>query len=490
MRNTMKKLTLLPLLAVLWVGAAAQTGSDQIFAEALKPSPIERQLRVLTDEIGGRVPGTPAMENAASWAMTAFNEAGGENTHTEPFTITQGWTEGLTSFEINGPQKFKVRATSFGWSSAVLPQVMARVVYVGEGRPEDFAKFGYLGGAIVVAKTDLLKSWENLFGEYMNAPPIVEEAKKAKVTALAFLGSREHDILYRHIYSQNGRTDPLPMLVVAREDGERIARLQEAGHKLTGTLSMPNRVTPPIRTYNVVAEIKGSEKPDEFVVLGAHLDSWDLGTGALDNGCNAALVIDALRAIKAAGVRPKRTIRFILFSGEEQGMLGSKAYVAQHRNEMDNTVAALIVDSGSGAITGFSLGGRTDVEPAIKPFVTPLQRWNATALTTDAFWGTDNLDFLLQGVPTLVANQETANYLVNYHATSDTFDKVDMPQLKKHVAMMAYMAYALADAPGRIGKRQSRLEVEELMKRTGLEEQLKRFGAWQEWTSGARGRKP
>ena len=485
----MKKMLLLSIVAVLtWVGAAAQSASDKIFAEALKPSPIEKQLLVLTDQIGGRVPGTPAMDKAVQWATAAFRDAGGENVHTEPFTIAQGWTEGQTTFQITSPQMFNVRAASFGWSPLIIPPVMSRVVYVGEGKPEDFAKAGYLGGAIVVANTDLLKSWEDLFNEYLKAPPIVEAAIKAKVTALAFLSSREHDILYRHIQSQNGRTSALPMLVIAREDGERIARLQEAGQELIGQLGMPNKITQAIKAGNVVAEIKGSEKPDEFVVLGAHLDSWDLGTGALDNGCNAALVIDALRAIKASGLKPKRTIRFVLFSGEEQGMLGSKAYVRFHRKELDNAVAALIIDAGVGAVTGFSLGGRTDAESAVKKMVNPLEQWKGTALTTDAFWGTDNLDFLLEGVPTLVANQEAANYLVNYHASSDTFDKVDMPQLKKHVAMMAYMAYAVADAPERIGKRQSRAEVEELLKRTGLDEQIKLFGGWADWESGLRGR--
>src|SRR6202011_6333574 len=118
----------------------------------------------------------------------------------------------------------------------------------------------------------------------------------------------------------------LPMVLVAREDGERIGRLLTSGHPVWADLSIPNQIGGPIKAANVVAEIKGSEKPNEFVILGAHLDSWELGTGALDNGCNAALVIDALRAIKTVGLRPRRSIRFILFSGEEEGLLGPHAY--------------------------------------------------------------------------------------------------------------------------------------------------------------------
>src|ERR1019366_6646785 len=127
--------------------------------------------------------------------------------------------------------------------------------------------------------------------------------------------------LYRHINTTTGNIDVIPQVLLAREDSERIARLLGHGEKVQMSLAIPNRVGPAITTHNVVAELKGNELPNEIVILGAHLDSWELGTGALDNGCNAALVIDALRAIKTAGIRPKRTMRFILFSGEEEGLL-------------------------------------------------------------------------------------------------------------------------------------------------------------------------
>jgi Zn-dependent M28 family amino/carboxypeptidase len=239
---------------------------------------------------------------------------------------------------------------------------------------------------------------------------------------------------------------------------------------------------------NIVAELKGREQTDEYVVLGAHLDSWDLGTGALDNGCNSALVIEALRAIKASGLKPRRNIKFVLFSGEEQGMLGSRAFVEKHRAEMDDVVANIIFDEGTGRATGFSLGGRKDIDLAVRKLMAPFAKWGVTRNTTDAFVGTDNLDFLLEGVPTLVANQVEANYLENYHATSDTFDKVDLPRLKKHVALAAAMSFAIANSPQRIGERQSRAEVEKLIKDTKLDEQMKLFGIWPDWESGKRGR--
>lgn len=299
-----------------------------------------------------------------------------------------------------------------------------------------------------------------------------------------------NDLLYQHINSITGKIDVIPQVLLAREDSLRIQRLLAHGDDVKMSLSIPNKIGPEIISQNVVAELKGSERPNEIVILGAHLDSWNLGTGALDNGCNAALVIDSLRSIKAAGVRPRRTIRFILFSGEEQGLFGSLAYVRAHRGELDNVVAELVLDAGDGAITGFSTGGRKDVDTALAPLLRPFAQWNATELTNDAELGTDNFDFMLEGVPTILPNQEPANYLVNYHASSDTFDKVDFAQLKKNEAMVAELALELANAPERIGPRYTRSQIEATFPDTHLDDALKGFRLWNSWMDGSRGREP
>jgi len=255
-------------------------------------------------------------------------------------------------------------------------------------------------------------------------------------------------------------------------------------------LSMPNQTGGPVEQENVVGEIRGYEKPDEVVILGAHLDSWELGTGALDNGCNAALVVEAARAIKAMGVLPKRTIRFVLFGGEEQGTVGSLAYVSSHASELDKVRGVVIFDSGSGRTTGFSLGGRRDSEAALAEILKPLEAWEVDRHSPDASFGTDNFDFLLQGVPTFVANQEISNYLANYHAASDTFDKVDQRELKLNTVIAALTVWGIADRAEPVGKRLTRAELDALVKETGLDEQMKLLGYWEQWQSGARGRKP
>ena len=507
MRTNMRTVKTLFFVCIVHLSCFANSSTDnndvnKIIQAALEPSPIQENLRRLTDEIGGRVPGTPAMQHALQWGMQAFSAAGADSVHSEGFEIPNSWSEGATEMTATTSHQvsttavgggivlssFRVRAVSIAWAPALAPVKHVPVVDVGQGTDADFQKSGDVTGKILLVHTTVLKTWKDLFAEYTNAPPIVDRAVKAKAKAIAFMATREHDILYRHTNSNAGEIERLPMVIVAREDGERVARLLAAGNLVWADLSIPNQLGGPLKTSNVIAEIRGSEKPDEFVILGAHLDSWELGTGALDNGCNAALVIDALRAIKASGVAPRRTIRFILFSGEEEGLLGSRAYALNHRAELDRAAGVVIFDSGTGKTTGFSLGGRQDVVPVAKQIIAPLAQFDAKELKLDMEWGTDHFDFMLEGVPTFVADQQEANYLENYHAVSDTYDKVDFPQLKKHVAEAAALTFELANLNGKIGPRLSHDQVEQTMHDANSVEMFKAFGLWDDWQSGKRGR--
>ncbi len=500
----LKALWLCCTVSAICLAATPSTETDEgsrIIQVALLPSPLESNLRHLTDEIGGRVPGTPAMQHAVDWGVQAFKAAGADSVVTEKFTIPYSWSEGATEMTVSAtgtaldPKQtqipkveFRVRCVSIAWAPALAPVKHVPVVDVGSGSLADFAKAGDISGKVVLVHSVVLKTWDDLFAEYANAPPAITAAVKGKAMAVAFMATREHDILYRHTNSSEGEIDRIPQVLVAREDGERVARLLASGHSVWADLSIPNHVGGPITVANVVAEIKGSEKPEEFVILGAHLDSWELGTGALDNGCNAALVVDALRTIKASGLKPRRTIRFILFSGEEEGLLGSRAYAIAHRFELDKAVGVIIYDSGTGKTTGFSDGGRKDVLDTGKRLIAPLQQFGLTELKTDMEWGTDHFDFMLEGVPTFVADQEEANYLENYHATSDTFDKVDFVQLKKNVAEAAEFSFALANLPERIGPRFTRAQIEQSLRESHGDEMLKANGLWDAWQSGRLGR--
>ncbi len=467
-----------------------QEAADRLIAEALKPSLLETNLRRLSDEIGGRIPGTPAFQRAVDWGVAAFQEAGADNVHTEEFSIQHSWAEGATDMtaSLYSGTTFPVHAVSVAWAPALPSATHVPIIDVGNGSPAEFAKVGDIAGRIVLVHSKVLANWDDLFGEYERAPRIIALAVKAKAKAIAFIATREHGILYRHTNSAAGEIDDLPQVVVAREDGERIARLLASANPVWADLSIPNKIGGPIKTWNVVAEIRGSEKPDEFVVLGAHLDSWELGTGALDNGCNSALVIDALRAIKASGLKPRRSIRFILFSGEEEGEIGSRAYATAHRNELDKAAGVVVFDAGTGKTTTFSTGGRKDVLAATQAMLTPLEQFGVTKAVATAESGTDHFDFMLEGVPTFVADQEEANYLENYHATTDTFDKVDFAQLKKNVAEAMALSFQLANSTDPIGPRLNRAQIEQMLHETHLDQEMKDMDMWDEWANGKRGR--
>jgi carboxypeptidase Q len=456
------------------------------------PSPMEENLRRLTDEIGGRLPGSPEMAKAVGWALAAFSTAG-VPAHAEKYMLPASWKEGDSRLEVLGPVKFPVRLTSEAWAPATPPGgIEANVIDVGYGQEDDFARVSVpLTGAILLVQTDIIVTSEDLYQEWVKPVGTIERAIKSGAAAILWMGARERMLLYRESNSVGGQIDKIPQAIVAREDAMRLARTIAAyPGKVRVRLELPNKIGGPIEQENIVAEIRGYEKPDEAVILGAHLDSWELGTGALDNGCSAVLVIEAARALKATGLLPRRTIRFVLFSAEELGMEGSHQYVKAHRGELDKIRAMITMDSGTGRVTGYSLGGRRDTEAGVREILRPLESWDVNHHTYDAFIGTDNFDFLLEGVPTLVFNQEDANYMPNYHAASDTFDKVDMRALKLHTVIAALTAWGIADRTEPLGKRLSRAEIETQMKEAGLDKQLKVFGLWDDWQSGARGRKP
>lgn len=473
--------------------AAAPTSDDPakaIIQQALAPSPMDENLQRLTDDIGGRVTGSPAMARAVAWGVEGF-KAAGVAVHTESYEMPTTWEEGVSELELIGPVKFPLSIVSVAWAPATpAGGIEAPLVEVKDGGAEDFARVApSIRGSIILVNSKVTVTWADLFDEYSRVPAIVHRAIEAGARAILWVSARDHRVLYRHTDAVDGEIAALPMAIVAREDALRLSRVMEShpGEE-RARLSMTNRVGGPVRQENVVGEIRGRERSDEFVILAAHLDSWELGTGALDNGCNAAMVIAAAGAIQNARLRPRRTLRFILFSGEEQGFLGSHAYVLQHRAELDRVSAVIVYDAGTGRVTGYSLNGREDIQKGITQVLAPLSAWGVDKHTLDASDGTDNFDFLLEGVPNLVANQEESNYVINYHASTDTLDKVDFRNLQQQVAIAALTAYGIADLPDRLGPRQSREEIDALLKRTALDKDLKALGIWPLWESGARGR--
>ena len=483
---------LLACLALLLTAPAAISAGDdlaRLLGAILGPSPLAENLRQLTDDIGGRVSGSAANRRAVRWAVDAFQRAGIERTATESFELPVAWTEGATRVEVLEPRPFAVRAVSIAWSPPTpAGGIEAPVLDLGLGTAADFeARSEDLAGSLLLVHRPVLETWDDLFAEYADASPVIARAVAAGAAGILWISTKEQGVLYRHI-NTHGEIDALPQAIVAREDGLRLARFAAAGEPVRVRLDMPNEVGGAFTAENVIAEIPGTDKADEIVALGAHLDSWELGSGALDNGANVALVIEAARAIQAAGIRPRRTLRFLLWNGEEQGLRGSRDYVRRHRDELDRFVAYLNIDGGVGSVLGFAVAGRPEIETAVREVLEPLASWGVSEHLLDTYGGSDHVDFLLEGIPVLDANQPEANYLPNYHASTDTMDKVPIRELRLNTAIMAAALLGISQREERLGERLGRAELETLIEETGFDEYLEDEGIWEDFLAGRRGR--
>ncbi len=462
--------------------------AELLAAREQGPTPMLDDLRELCDSIGGRPTGSKACDRAVDWAVARFRAAGIESTWTEAYTIPTSWTGGADQAECVAPVRFPIRVASAPFSAPTRGghALEAPVVNAGDGSPEAFARLGVRArGAIALVMTPEMKSEADLFGEYGRDATMFAAAQNAGVAAVLMQSSQPRVLLYRHPVAFSG-TLPIPAAIVARVHAARLARLTERG-EVRVRLDLPSLVGGPIEARNVVAEIRGRERPQEIVLIGAHLDSWELGTGAEDNGVNAAMVIDLARSFKALGIVPRRTLRFALFTGEEQGMLGSEAYVLRHAKEMNNHVAMITFDTGSGHTLGFYLNGREDLRRPVDQALAADPDLGPFEDSDEIIDGTDNFDFLLSGVPNLIARQDFAPYLPNYHAESDVYEMVNGPEAKKNAATAAVLLWGLAESPKRLAPRQSRAEVEQLLRATRLDEQMKTLGQWDEWAAGKRG---
>src|SRR5438874_7744154 len=223
---------------------------------------------------------------------------------------------------------------------------------------------------------------------------------------------------------------------------------------VTMEIEMSNTLSDnPVEVYNTVGEIRGSEKPDEVVMLGAHLDSWDLGTGSTDNGTGSAAVLEAARALAKLDLKPKRTIRFVLFSGEEEGLVGSKRYVEAHKNELEKISAVLVHDTGTGRVLTLGLHDNYQDREIVDQVLAPLKELKLLEPTMRRTFGTDHASFDDVGVPGFFVVQDGAEYNQTHHSQSDTFDKVWKDDLNQGAQVLAAWAYNTAQLPAMLPRR-------------------------------------
>jgi len=474
------------IVCLLATGLGADTpdilAGRRVDSEIRVSSRLEADLRTLCDGIGSRMSGTPGMRQALDWARTAFIEAGLANTALEPVAMPFRWEEGETRLEVIAPYSFGVRVAAAAKAPAVPEAIEASLLDGGSGRPGTISDAeNRFRGAVLIVELDQVDSFDDLAREQRDAMIAIREAAEVGAQAVLFISTRPGLLLYRHVNSVSGHLDPIPSALVGRSDGMRMLRLLRSGESIRVRFSMPNRIGEAYETANVVAEIPGRELPEEIVLLGAHLDSWDMGTGCMDNAANAALVVHVARSISRASARPRRTVRFALFGGEEFGLFGSLAYAEQHRSELDRHVATVVHDMGAGPLLGYASGGRAKLVPQVESILRSAELAGALRHTDEAHFISDNFTFTLRGVPSLFAVQDTSGFFLGYHAESDTLDKVRVKDVRDAASVAAALTLGIANQPERFGERLPDGVVRAWLRRERLDRHLRFLGVWDSW---------
>ena len=453
----------------------------RIIAAEREHSQVLENLEYLSDLIGPRLTGSQRLLDANKWTLHQMTEYGLENPHLEAYTIPRTWERGKVEARIVAPTVFPVIAAQYAWTPGTRGKITAPVVLFMPDTEAELASYkGKLKGAIVLS---LRKPAGNPpdskipLPDEKPAPPIpafaAPPAGTAAVPTAAPTGMEQEEdgqppadpkrpVLSRRkiadflqsegvaavlldankphgLLNMTGswtNTQDYPTLFVAHEQVALLQRLLKRNMPVKMELKVECRITKkPVTVYNTVCEIRGSEKPDEIVLLGAHLDSWDLGQGSTDNGTGAMAVLETARLFKALHLAPKRTVRFVLFSGEEEGLYGSKAYVAAHKAEREHFSVVFVHDTGTGRVRGLWLQNRAEDKPLLAAQFETLKTLGL--LTEDAnllpgkMNGTDHASFDDAGVPAFAFNQDADEYSMTHHSQSDTFDKVRPDDLKQ-----------------------------------------------------------
>jgi len=453
----------------------------KILAEVHDHNEIMANLEYLSDMIGQRLTGSANLKRANEWTRQRFADYGLANAHLEAWSIGHGWTRGTASGRIVSPAEHPLTLASYGWGPNTNGKVSGPVVYVKATNKDELDAYkGKLKGAIVISSEPLLLPLPDQPAPSPLSIPegdsilLVRPERPGQPSELPARGPggfrffqtrteffKQEGVLA--ILTDSGKPDALinmtgvggrdyhigaiPSAFITSENYSLIWRLMKRG-PVELELEITNTFTEqPVEVYNTVAELPGGVRPKEMVVVGAHLDSWDLGTGTTDNGTGSAVVMEAARALQKSGLRTARTIRFILFSGEEQGLVGSRAYVAAHKDEMPNISAALVHDTGTGRVLTISLMRNYQDEEVMAKVVAPLHSLGLVELSQRWMTGTDHASFLDAGVPGFFFIQEPSQYFQTHHSQADTFDQAREADLVQGAQVMATVAYNIAQLP-------------------------------------------
>jgi carboxypeptidase Q len=460
----------LSLTAASTAVPAAQPPYDAAVARTLTASTLDdgqslRDVTALTEIAGARLTGTATYERAAAWAVGQFREAGIGAVALEPFAIGRGWQRESARGRMVAPVERPLQIASLGWMPSTPDGgIEAEVVIVRDLRPEKIAAQTSLRGRIALLPEG--EPYGSPYDPNRGHQHLDADLLAAGVLAILSPDGGPGNELSARWRGFNADLGALPAAQIGRDDALDIRERLERG-PVRVALDLRNRVSESqVMVPNVVAEIRGREAPGEWVLVGAHLDAWDFATGAQDNATGVIQVLAAARAIAALPRPPRRSIRFVLFGGEEQGQLGSAAYVTRHEHELDGEIAMLNTDAGAGRTIGWTSPGRSDVARALQPFADALlTRLHSSEIDQSLRYAfqSDGAPFLIAGIPMLDLNADDAAYEDIHHKVTDTTDRVDAHNVSIATATVAVTAWSIADAPSRIAPRLDRRAIQRLL---------------------------
>ncbi len=461
------------------LASAAQTIAAKLDRTILKDiqdhAEVKANLTYISDVIGSRMTGSENLKKANQWARDKFQSYGLTNSVLEPYEIPAGWERGFVHMKLVEPDNSRLlTGASRAWTPGTKGRIVGEVVVVEATKAEDLDAYkGRFKNALVMLSGPSTITPVSEVGKPRNPnaprrPPfqgagmairqqITEMARVEGAACILTDSAKPHGLLNMtggwRGPDRAGATEPLPSVFLTHDHYSLLHRLALRPNVPPTKVEIEiqaKTIPGPITVYNTVGEIKGSQFPDEFVVIGAHLDSWDLGQGTTDNGTGSSVVLESARALgKLAkqGIRPKRTIRFVLFSGEEQGLHGSKEYVKRHKSEMAKTSMALVHDTGTGRVTEIPLQGFNDAKGVLEAELAILKELKVEVVV-GAQGGTDHLSFNTDGVPGFAFHQDPAEYYLTHHSQSDTLDKARWADLIQGSQVMSITAMRVANLPG------------------------------------------
>ncbi|MGE0455428.1 MAG: M20/M25/M40 family metallo-hydrolase [Vicinamibacteria bacterium] len=407
------------------------------------------RLAELTDTFGNRLAGSAALEAALAWARTLMAEDGLENVRLEPVMVPR-WVRGRESAALVEPFAGEMVMLGLGDSVGTGPGGITAEVLLVTSFEDLEARAELVQGRIVFFDVPFTSYEETV--RYRGGGASAAAKHGARAVLIRSVGP----IGLRTPHTGGLRYEPgvpkIPAAALAVEDAQRLRRIHERGQRIVVRLSMEARTHPDVPSANLVGEIRGRELPDEVVLVGGHLDSWDVGTGAMDDGGGCAVTWEALRLVKALGLRPRRTLRVVLFTNEENGLRGGLAYRDAHAGAAAQHVLALESDNGAFKPTGFDFTGSDAARAQVAAIARLLEPLGAGAVGPGGGGADIGPIARLAGIPTMSPRTENDAYFIYHHTAADTLERLDPAHVTDLAAAIAVMAYVVADLPARLGE--------------------------------------